>query len=186
MEWLGDHLWAGWLALAIALGVAELASLDLILLMLAVGRDRRAPSAPSSGCRSSLQILLAGGASVAMLALVRPNVVKRLHSGPELQLGHGKLVGRQALVTEDVTSLNPGRVKLAGEIWSAEPYDEVPDHQGRRDRRGARHEGRHRLRPPPELHASIRDRPPTREPSVTPYLLGLFVLLVPLRRPACW
>ncbi len=59
-----------------------------------------------------------------MLALVRPSVVKRLHSGPELQLGHGKLVGRQALVTEDVTSLTPGRVKLAGEIWSAEPYDE--------------------------------------------------------------
>ena len=61
---------------------------------------------------------------MAMLALVRPSVVKRLHSGPELQLGHGKLVGRQALVTEDVTSLTPGRVKLAGEIWSAEPYDD--------------------------------------------------------------
>ena len=72
-----------------------------------------------------LQILLAGGASVAMLALVRPSVVKRLHSGPDLQLGHGKLVGRQALVTEDVTSLTPGRVKLAGEIWSAQPYDDT-------------------------------------------------------------
>jgi membrane protein implicated in regulation of membrane protease activity len=34
-------------------------------------------------------------------------------------------VGRQALVTEEVTSLNPGRVKLAGEIWTAEPYDDT-------------------------------------------------------------
>jgi membrane protein implicated in regulation of membrane protease activity len=123
MDWLGDHLWAGWLALAIALGAAELASLDLILLMLAVGAIVGAVSA-GIGLPLVLQILLAGGASVAMLALVRPNVVTRLRSGPELQLGHGKLVGRQALVTEEVTSLNPGRVKLAGEIWSAEPYDE--------------------------------------------------------------
>jgi membrane protein implicated in regulation of membrane protease activity len=123
MDWLGDHLWAGWLALAVALGAAELASLDLILLMLAAGAIVGALSAVI-GLPIVLQILLAGGASVAMLALVRPNVVKRLHTGPDLQLGHGKLVGRQALVTEDVTSLTPGRVKLAGEIWSAEPYDE--------------------------------------------------------------
>jgi membrane protein implicated in regulation of membrane protease activity len=123
MDWLGDNLWAGWLALAIALGAAELASLDLVLLMLAVGAIVGAVGA-GIGLPLVLQILLAGGASVAMLALVRPNVVKRLHTGPELQLGHGKLVGRQALVTEDVTSLSPGRVKLAGEIWSAEPYDE--------------------------------------------------------------
>jgi membrane protein implicated in regulation of membrane protease activity len=123
MDWLGDHLWVGWLALAVALGAAELASLDLILLMLAVGAIVGALAA-GVGLPFVLQILLAGGASVAMLALVRPNVVKKLRSGPELQLGHGKLVGRQALVTEDVTSLSPGRVKLAGEIWSAEPYDE--------------------------------------------------------------
>ena len=32
--------------------------------------------------------------------------------------------GREALVTEAVTTDNPGRVKLAGEIWSAQPYDE--------------------------------------------------------------
>ena len=36
MEWLGDHLWAAWLLLAVALGVAEMVSLDLILLMMAV------------------------------------------------------------------------------------------------------------------------------------------------------
>ncbi len=123
MDWLGDHLWAGWLALAIALGAAELASLDLILLMLAVGAIAGAISA-GIGLAVVLQILIAAGASIAMLALVRPNLVKRLHSGPDLQLGHGKVVGHQALVTEDVTSLTPGRVKLDGEIWRARPYDD--------------------------------------------------------------
>jgi membrane protein implicated in regulation of membrane protease activity len=123
MEWLGDHLWAGWLALAIALGAAELASLDLILLMLAVGAITGAITA-GIGLPIVLQILIAGGASVAMLALVRPNLVKKLHGGPDLQLGHGKLVGKQGVVTETITALNPGRVRLAGDVWSAEPYDE--------------------------------------------------------------
>ena len=35
-----------------------------------------------------------------------------------------RLVGRQAVVTEDVTAHAPGRVKLAGEIWTAQPYDD--------------------------------------------------------------
>jgi membrane protein implicated in regulation of membrane protease activity len=124
MDWLGEHLWAGWLALAIVLGGAELLSLDLILLMLAVGCIAGAITG-AIGAAFILQFLVAGAASVAMLALVRPNLIKKLHSGPELQLGHGKVVGRQALVTEDVSDHAPGRVKLAGEIWSARPYDDT-------------------------------------------------------------
>ena len=124
MEWLGDNLWAGWLALAVALGAAELLSLDLILLMLAVGCIAGAITGVL-GAAVILQVLVAGAASIAMLALVRPNLIKHLHSGPELQLGHGKVVGREALVTEDISSHQPGRVKLAGEIWSARPYDDT-------------------------------------------------------------
>ena len=56
MDWLSDHLWAGWLALAVALGVLELVSLDLFLIMLAggavVGGDRRRCSAGRSPSRS--------------------------------------------------------------------------------------------------------------------------------------
>jgi membrane protein implicated in regulation of membrane protease activity len=123
MEWLSDNLWAAWVALAVALGAAELLSLDLILLMLAVGCIAGAVTGVL-GAAVLVQVLVAGAASIAMLALVRPNLVKRLHTGPELRLGHGKLVGQQAVVTEDVASHTPGRVKLAGEIWSAQPYDD--------------------------------------------------------------
>jgi membrane protein implicated in regulation of membrane protease activity len=71
-----------------------------------------------------LQVLLAAGASTAMLALVRPELVKKLHSGPDLVTGMNKLVGQQGVVTEELTAHHPGRVKLAGEIWSACPYDD--------------------------------------------------------------
>ncbi len=123
MEWLGDHLWAAWLVLAVGLGVAELVSLDLILLMMAVGALVGALVA-LVGAPLILQVLLAAGASAAMLLLVRPSLVARLHNGPDLVSGHNRLVGQQGLVTEELSALNPGRVKIGGEIWSACPYDE--------------------------------------------------------------
>jgi membrane protein implicated in regulation of membrane protease activity len=123
VEWLGDHLWAAWLVLAVALGVAEMVSLDLILIMVAVGAVVGALAAVAS-LPVALQILLAAGSSAAMLALVRPELVKKLHAGPDLVTGTGKLVGQQGVVTEELSAHHPGRVKVAGEIWSACPYDE--------------------------------------------------------------
>ena len=123
MDWIRDHLWETWLALSIALGVAEMFSLDLILAMLAAGALVGMVAAVV-GLPVVVQILAALAASVAMLALVRPAFVKRLHSGPELALGHSKLVGSRCLVTEDITGLTAGRIKVGGELWSALPYDE--------------------------------------------------------------
>jgi membrane protein implicated in regulation of membrane protease activity len=123
VAWLGDHLWAAWLVLAAALGVAEMVSLDLVLIMVAVGAFVGALAALAS-LPLALQILLAAGSSAAMLALVRPNLIKKLHSGPDLVTGTGKLVGQQGVVTEELSAHHPGRVKVGGEIWSACPYDE--------------------------------------------------------------
>ncbi len=123
MDWISDHLWETWLALSIALGVAEMFSLDLILAMLAAGAVIGMVAA-LIGLPVVLQIVLALAASVAALALVRPAFVKRLHSGPELSLGHGKLVGSRCMVTEEITGLNAGRIKVGGETWTALPYDE--------------------------------------------------------------
>jgi membrane protein implicated in regulation of membrane protease activity len=123
MDWIRDHLWETWLGLSIVLGVAEMFSLDLILAMLAVGAVVGMVAA-IIGLPVFVQVLAALAASIAMLAFVRPAFVKRLHSGPELSLGHGKLVGTRALVTQEITGLAPGRIKVAGEVWSALPYDE--------------------------------------------------------------
>lgn len=123
MEWLKDHLWETWLMLAILLGVAEMFSLDLILAMLAAGA-LAGMVADLAGLPLPLQVLVAAGSSVAMLGLVRPSMVKRMHHGPELQLGHGKLVGTQGVVTEQITGTQVGRVRLGGEEWTAAPYDE--------------------------------------------------------------
>lgn len=123
MDWIREHLWETWLALSVALGVAEMFSLDLILAMLAVGAVVGMVAALID-LPVAVQVIAALGASVAMLAFVRPAFVKRLHSGPELALGHGKLVGTRGMVTQEITGLAAGRIKVGGEIWSALPYDE--------------------------------------------------------------
>ena len=124
MDWIRDHLWETWLGLSIVLGVAEMFSLDLILGMLAVGAVVGMVLA-LAGLPFEVTLVAALGTAVAMIALVRPSMVKRLHSGPELALGHGKLVGNQAIVTAEITGLASGRIRVAGETWSALPYDET-------------------------------------------------------------
>ncbi len=124
MDWLSDHLAAVFLSLAILLGIAEMFSLDLILLMLALGALVGMVTA-LLGAGFAVAAIAAALASVACLAVVRPPLVKRFHSGPELSLGHGKLVGQQGVVTERITGLEAGRIKLSGEIWTAKPYDDT-------------------------------------------------------------
>jgi membrane protein implicated in regulation of membrane protease activity len=120
-DWLAA--WQAWLGLAVALGVAELFSLDLMLLMLAVGAVT-GMVVSLTGAALWLQVLAAVAASVGMLALVRPGLVKRLHGGPELTLGHNALIGKQGVVVDEV-SAQGGQIRVGGELWTARPYDET-------------------------------------------------------------
>lgn len=122
MEWLQENAWALWLGAAMVLGVAELASLDLVLLMLAVGCLAGAGVA-AAHLPFLVQALAAVVASVAMLALVRPSVVRRLHSGPALLHGAEALVGTEGFALTEVDARS-GQVKLGGEVWTARPYDD--------------------------------------------------------------
>ncbi|MBE7324410.1 NfeD family protein [Nocardioides sp. Y6] len=123
MEWFRDHVWETWLGLAVVLTVAEMFSLDLILIMLALGAGVGMVAA-LLGAPLVAQMLLAAAASLAALWLARPSIARRLHGGPDLMLGHGKLVGQQGVVTQEVAAHAAGRIRLGGEIWSAVPYDE--------------------------------------------------------------
>ena len=120
-DWLRENAWAIWLGLAMLLGVAELVSLDLILLMLAGGALVGAVT--SLLLPVPVQVFAAVLTAIAMLAIVRPSAIKRLHSGPALVTGHDKLIGKQGVVISEV-SCDAGQVRIAGEVWTARPYDD--------------------------------------------------------------
>jgi membrane protein implicated in regulation of membrane protease activity len=118
MDWIRDHAWETWLGIAIVLAVAELASMDLVLLMLALGAVVGMVVALAT-LGGVAQIVIAGAAAVAALALVRPSLVRRLHSSPTVPLGIDRLVGKQAVVTARITGLESGSIRLDGETWTA-------------------------------------------------------------------
>ena len=123
MDWLRDHMWEAWLGLAVLFGVLELISMDLFLVMLAGGALVGAVTALLGG-PPGLQIVLALVSSVALLGVIRPPVVRRLHAGPDLKTGTDALIGKRATVLRELAYGTPGRVKIGGEEWTAEPYDE--------------------------------------------------------------
>lgn len=128
MDWFTEHAWSIWLGAVLVLGVAEMFSLDLVLLMLAAGAAIGMVLA-IAGLPVAVQCLAAAATATAMLALVRPSVVRRLHSGPELRHGPAALIGTTGFAVEEVSSRG-GLVKIAGEVWTARPYDEhvvIPD-----------------------------------------------------------
>lgn len=123
MDWQ-EWDWALWTALGALLVVGELFSLDLILLMLAAGAFAGAVTGAFTDS-FVLQAIVALVVSVSMLAVVRPGLAKRLHNGPEIQIGAEKLVGVQGVSDVAISSQQPGQIKLDGELWTAQPYDET-------------------------------------------------------------
>jgi len=57
-----------------------------------------------------------------MLAVVRPIALRHLKTPHELRTGVDALIGREAITLERV-DIHGGRVKLAGEVWSARTMD---------------------------------------------------------------
>src|SRR5690242_5608188 len=123
MGWIGDHLWEAWLIAAILLGCLELVSLDMIFIMLAGGALVGTITA-LFGLPGVLQLVLALVTAVGLLAVVRPGVLRSLHSGPELRTGPQALIGSRAMVLQELSEHRPGRVKIGGEEWTALPYVE--------------------------------------------------------------
>ncbi len=121
-EWLRDNAWIVWLIAAGGLAVTEMLTLDLTLLMLAGGAIAGTATAVLFPGAFWLQILVAVVVAVALLGLLRPQMIKRLHRGPGYRSSIDKMVGSSGRTVGEVTA-SGGEVKVAGEIWSARSYD---------------------------------------------------------------
>jgi len=115
-------LWVIWLIAAFVLGVAELLTGTLALVLVAIGAVCAA-IASAVGGPALIQLAVFAVVSVAGIVLIRPIALKRLHRGPRLRTGTAALVGQTGYVLDEVTP-HAGRIRIGGEEWSARPYDE--------------------------------------------------------------
>ena len=122
--WVGGHLWALWGILALLLATLEMATLDLTLLMLALG-------ALAGGLTSVVlpdlywaQVLVALGTAVALQTMARPSLLKRLDTAPGYRSSLGKLVGSEGVATQRITRTE-GEAKVNGEEKSKALLDRI-------------------------------------------------------------
>ncbi|MEU3726669.1 NfeD family protein [Streptomyces sp. NPDC031705] len=112
--------WVWWLIGAVGLGIPLVLTAMPEFGMFAVGAVAAAVTAAVGG-GAVAQVLVFVIVSVALVAVVRP-LANRHRDQPQHRSGIEALKGRTALVLERVDG-SGGRIKLAGEIWSARTLD---------------------------------------------------------------
>ncbi|MDH6520055.1 membrane protein implicated in regulation of membrane protease activity [Streptomyces sp. SAI-208] len=113
--------WVWWLVGAAALGIPLVVTAMPELGMLAAGAVAAAVAAGLGG-DIVVQVIVFAVVSVALIAVVRPIATRHRSQRPQLVTGVDALKGKQAVVLERVDSAG-GRIKLAGEVWSARALD---------------------------------------------------------------
>jgi membrane protein implicated in regulation of membrane protease activity len=113
--------WVWWLIGAVGLGIPLVLTAMPEFGMFAVGAVVAAVVAALGGGIVA-QVLVFVVVSVALIAVVRPIAAGHRADRPRPATGIDALKGRQAVVLERVDG-NGGRIKLAGEVWSARAYD---------------------------------------------------------------
>ncbi|MER5880813.1 MULTISPECIES: NfeD family protein [unclassified Streptomyces] len=114
--------WVWWLIGAAGLGIPLVVTAMPEFGMFAVGAVAAAVTA-GLGAGIVVQVLVFVAVSVALIAVVRPIAARHSAQRPQLATGIDALKGRQAVVLERVDASGDGRIKLAGEIWSARALD---------------------------------------------------------------
>ena len=114
--------WVVWLIVAVVLAGAEAASSGLLLIMFS-GGALAASLAAAMGAGTVGSAAVFAIVSVALIAFVRPIAKRHMYQPPQQRSGTAALIGTQAIVVEAVDGTD-GRIKLAGEIWSARTLDE--------------------------------------------------------------
>lgn len=115
--------WIIWLILAAVLGAVEIMTTTLAFGLVGIA----ALIAAGAGFLGAPFVVQFGAfilASGLGLGIARPFALRHIRHPPLLRTGTAALVGRPAIVLEEVGP-HSGRVRIGGEIWSARSYDET-------------------------------------------------------------
>ena len=122
VAWFRDNGWIGWGLVAIALAAAELLTLDLTLLMLAVGALAAGATWFVAPGLVWLQALVGIAVAALTLWLLRPSLLDRVRNSPGYRSSLDQLVGATGVATAEITP-GGGEVRVDGQVWEARPYD---------------------------------------------------------------
>jgi len=113
--------WIAWAIASVALAVGEILTPGLFFLGPVAVAALAAGVIAATGLGLAFQLLAFVSGSIAALAVLRPIARRHIRMPPPVRTGAAALPGAQAVVLERVDA-NSGRVKLAGEVWSARTF----------------------------------------------------------------
>jgi membrane protein implicated in regulation of membrane protease activity len=114
--------WVFWVIAAVLLGAGEIMTVSFYLAPFALGALLASlADVLGAGWPLSWGVFLVS--SVLLLTLVRPIARRHLKTPPRLRSGTEALVGTTGTVLEPITA-DSGTIRLAGEVWTARPFDE--------------------------------------------------------------
>ena len=113
-----------WLCLIVAFIVVEAATVSLVSLWF-IGGALAALVCAILGVQTLLQWVVFIAVSAVLLALLRPLSRKYLRVTPS-KLNADRIVGQEALVTEDIDNLREtGAIRINGILWTAKSTDDT-------------------------------------------------------------
>ncbi len=122
IAWFTTHAWAFWGVVALGLAAAELLTLDLTLLMLAVGAAAGGATALVFPGVWWLQVVMAVVVAILTLVVLRPTLLNKVRNAPGYRSSLESLVGSSGIATAEVTG-SAGEVKVQGQVWDARAFD---------------------------------------------------------------
>jgi membrane protein implicated in regulation of membrane protease activity len=113
--------WMFWVLLAVILAAGEVTSLSFFLAPFSLGA-LAAAGADLVGAGGLLTVIVFLASSGLLLGFARPIARRHLRVPAQLRTGTAALVGQTATALQRIDA-DGGTVKLAGEVWTARPYD---------------------------------------------------------------
>lgn len=129
MEFILQHLWQVWAAIAVVCLIMELMSGDLFIICFSFGALVAAVIA-AIGMNGYWQLAAFAVFTLVGLFWVRPLAKRYLHKGEDPRVSNAEaLMVRQGRVVETVKAGGYGRVQIDGDIWKAvtQGEEDIPE-----------------------------------------------------------
>lgn len=124
--------WVAWIVAAVVLLVAEATTSAFVAIYFGLAAIVAAALA-AAGASLAIQLLGFAALSVGSLTLTRPALRRAIRQTPGVRTGVDAMQGRIGVVIRPIGELEPGQVKVGGEMWTARSFfDGEPIAEGTR------------------------------------------------------
>ena len=113
--------WVIWVVIAVVLIVAEATTTAFVAIYFGVAALAAAGLAVL-GLAVALQLVAFGALAVGALLLTRPALRRSMARSSGLRTGVDAMQGKIGVVTRPIAELDPGQVKVGGEMWTARSF----------------------------------------------------------------